>query len=115
MRLAEGKSVEDLRVGKFVVVQGERSQFFALLNDVQLGVTHPGVLLDPPRPEEVLSRAVLSGTSTFGTVKLRPMLMVPKDADPDDEESLQPVKTIPAHFSPVYEATREDVGRVFGD
>jgi DNA helicase HerA-like ATPase len=115
MRLAEEKSVEDLRAGKFLVVQGERSRFFALLSDVQLSTTHPNILLHPPRREDILTRAVLTGTSTFGTIKLRPMLMVPHDADPDDEESLQPVKTIPAHFSPVYEATREDVGRVFGD
>lgn len=113
MRLNEGKSVEDLRVGKFVVVQGERSQFFAMLSDVQLSATHPGVLHSPP--QGALARAVLSGTSTFGTIKLRPMLMVPHDAPPDDPDSLLPVKTIPAHFSPVFEATREDVGRVFGD
>jgi DNA helicase HerA-like ATPase len=115
MRLAEGKSVEDLRAGKFLVVQGERNRFFALLSDVQLSATHPNVLLHPPRPEETLTRAVLAGTSTFGTVKLRPMLMVPHDATPDDPDSLLPIKTIPTHFSPVYEATREDVGRVFGD
>ncbi|HZT41170.1 MAG TPA: ATP-binding protein [Chthonomonadaceae bacterium] len=113
MRLAEGKSVEDLRAGKFIVVQGERNAFFALLSDVQLSATHPHALLQPP--QGALARAVLTGTSTYGTVKLRPMLMTPHGADPDDEESLLPVKTIPAHFSPVFEATREDVGRVFGD
>ncbi len=115
MRLASGRSVEDLRVGKFVVVQGERNRFFAMLNDVQLSATHPGVLLNPPRREERLMSAVLDGTSTYGTVKLRPMLMVPQDASADDPESLLPVKTVPPHFSPVYEATREDVSRVFGD
>src|SRR5579884_3584930 len=113
MRLAEGKSVEDLRAGEFIVVQGERNAFFALLSDVQLSATHPHALLQPP--QGALARAVLTGTSTYGTVKLRPMLMTPHGADPDDEESLLPVKTIPAHFSPVFEATREDVGRVFGD
>src|SRR5579871_962119 len=113
MRLAEGKSVEDLRAGKFVVVQGERNAFFALLSDVQLSATHPHALLHPP--QGALARAVLTGATTFGTVKLRPMLMTPHGADPEDEESLLPVKTIPAHFSPVFEATREDVGRVFGD
>lgn len=115
MRLAEGKSVEDIRVGKFVVVQGERYRFFAMLNDVQLAATHPGVLLNPPRAQETLMRAVLAGTSTFGTIALRPMLMIPVDAAPDDEASKLPVKTIPAHFAPVYEATREDVNQVFGD
>ena len=115
MRLAEGKSVEELRVGKFVVVQGDRYRFFAMLNDVQLSATHPGVLLHPPRAQETLMRAVLSGTSTFGTIKLRPMLMIPVDADPENEDCKLPVKTIPAHFSPVYDATREDVSQVFGD
>lgn len=114
MRLSEGVSVEDLRVGKFVVVQGERNRFFAMLNDVQLAATHPDVLLNPPARGDALARAVLAGTSTFGTIRLRPMLMVPNEADPDDEDALLPVKTIPAHFSPVYEATREDVARVFG-
>src|SRR5262249_36843556 len=115
MRLTEGGSVEALRVGKFVVIRGERHQFFAMLSDVQLSATHPGVLLNPPRREELLSRAVFTGTSTFGTAKLRPMLMVPLDSAEDDQESLLPVKTIPSHFSPVFEATREDVGRVFGN
>src|SRR5262249_55645441 len=115
MRLADSGSVEDLRVGKFVVIRGERNQFFAMLSDVHLSSTHPGVLLSPPHPAESLRRAVMTGTSTFGTVKLRPMLMVPLDSNPEDPDSLLPVKTIPAHFSPVFEATREDVGRVFGD
>lgn len=115
MRLAEGRSVEALRVGKFVVVEGEQNRFFAMINDVQLSATHPGVLLNPPHRDETLMRQVLAGTSTFGTVKLRPMLMVPRDAADDDPDSLLPVKTVPAHFSPVLEATRDDVSRVFGD
>src|SRR5579884_3132703 len=61
MRLAEGKSVEDLRAGKFIVVQGERNAFFALLSDVQLSATHPHALLQPP--QGALARAVLTGTS----------------------------------------------------
>lgn len=113
LRLADDKSVEEVRVGKFVVVEGASNRFFAMLNDVQLNATHPDALLAPPQGK--LARAVLVGTSLYGTVKLRPMLMVPNTADVDDEDSLLPVKTIPPHFSPVYEATREDVGRVFGD
>ena len=113
MRLTEGRSVEDLRVGQFVVVQGERSQYFAMLNDIVLDATHPGVLLHPPQGE--LARRVMAGTSTFGTVKMRPMLMVPHGAELDDEDSLLPVKTIPPHFSPVFPANKDDVSRIFGD
>lgn len=115
MRLSEGRHVEDVRAGKFVVIRGDRYKFFSMINDVQLSATHPGILANPPSHDNRLSRAVLMGTATFGTVKLRPMLMVPLDALPGDEESLLPVKTIPAHFSPVYEASREDVSHVFGD
>ena len=113
MRLAEGRSVEDLRVGQFVVAQGERNSYFAMLSDVSLAATHPGVMLDPPQGE--LARRVIAGTNTFGNVKLRPMLMVPNGSSPDDEDSLLPVKTIPAHFSPVYPASQTDVSRIFGD
>ena len=113
MRLHEGRSVEELRVGQFVVVQGERSRYFAMLNDVLLNVTHPGVLLSPPQGP--LARRVIAGTNTFGTLKLRPMLMVAHDALPDDEDALLPVKTIPAHFAPVFPASRDDVGLIFGD
>lgn len=115
MRLHDGVSVEELRVGKFVVAQGERHRFFALVSDVRLTASHPGILLRPPRPEETFSRAVLSGVSTFGTVRLKPMLMTPNDAEEGDEQALLPVKTVPAHFSPVCEANRQDVGRIFGD
>ena len=113
MRLDEARSVEDVRVGKFVVVRGERSRFFAMISDVELGASHPRVLDNPPQSR--LAADVLKGTATFGTVKIRPMLMVPNDVDEDDPDSLLPVKTIPAHFSRVSDATREDVSRVFGD
>ena len=113
MRLDEGASIEDVRVGKFVVIQGERTRFFAMIGDVELSASHPGFLQNPPRGR--LEAEVLKGAVTFGTVKLRPMLMVPNDAAGDDETSLLPVKTIPTHFSSVSDATRDDVSRVFGD
>ena len=114
MRLAEGKSIEDLRVGNFVVIQGERNRYFAMLNDVQLASTHPGFLLHPPQPESSLTRAVLSGTNTYGLIKMRPMLMLPNSASEIDPDSLLPVKTVPTHFSPVFEANSADVAQVFG-
>lgn len=113
MRLNEETSVEDVRVGKFVVIEGERTRFFAMVSDVELAASHPGFLQNPPRGR--LEAEVLKGAVTFGTVKLRPMLMVPNDAAEDSQESLLPVKTIPTHFSPVSDATRDDVSRVFGD
>ncbi len=115
MKLDEWYSVEDIRAGKFVVIEGEKSRFFCMVTDVRLDTTNPQVLADPPDEEEDLMRQVLHGTTTYGTVCLRPLLMTDKDDAPaarGNEPHL--VKTIPIHFSVVCEAEEEDVNRIFG-
>ena len=115
MKLDEWYSVEDIRAGKFVVIEGEKSRFFCMVTDVRLDTTNPQVLADPPDEEEDLMRQVLHGTATYGTVCLRPLLMTDKDDAPTAREN-EPhlVKTIPIHFSVVCEAEEEDVNRIFG-
>ncbi len=115
VRLAEGRSVEEVRAGRFVVIQGEQYRFFSMITNVSLGTSNPQILLNPPSADETLHRRVLEGIGTYGTVELRPMLMLDRDAPEQySEEALLPVKTIPTHFSPVHDARREDVDRVFG-
>jgi DNA helicase HerA-like ATPase len=129
--------VEDMRVGKFLVVQGTRSRFFCLLTDVSLGCSSDRIIANPPPIDDTFLRDVLAGSGTYGTVALSPMLMFTPTAtnsdfaslpiDPDINTSLGsmqpntsadmellPVKTIPAHFSQVYEATEHDFRSVFG-
>jgi DNA helicase HerA-like ATPase len=108
-RLEGRESVEDMRVGKFVVVQGEKHEFFSMVTDVVLEATNQKVLVDPPNGDAFI-REVLAGTSTYGTISLKPMLMLPRDV----EEGLRPVKTVPRHFSPVLDAEADDFNRVFG-
>ena len=99
MKLDEWYSVEDIRAGKFVVIEGEKSRFFCMVTDVRLDTTNPQVLADPPDEAEDLMRQVLHGTTTYGTVCLRPLLMTDKDdapTAPANEPHL--VKTIPIHF-----------------
>lgn len=108
-RLEARESVEDMRVGKFVVIQGEKHEFFSMVTDVVLEATNQKVLIDPPDGDAFIHE-VLAGTSTYGTVELSPRLMLPNNL----EEGLLPVKTIPRHFSPVYEADEQDFMRVFG-
>lgn len=119
MRLDPARSVEELRVGRFVVVEGRHARFFSMLTDVSLSTTNPQILNHPPHGDEFLLD-VLSGTSTFGTVKVQPMLMLEKPAlHAADTGSapleLRPVKTIPSHFSSVFEATNRDFALVFGE
>jgi len=114
MKLNSNESVEDVRAGKFVVVDGEKHHFFTMITDVVLDTSAQGLLANPPSRENHLMRQVLSGTTAYGTVELRPMLMLPKHTS-ETESELRPVKTIPGHFSAVYTATADDVSRIFGD
>src|SRR5207245_703994 len=126
LKLEPGCSVEDVRVGRFVVIEGRENRFFCLVTDMELGATNPRVLLDPPVGNR-LAGEVLDGIATFGQVAVTPMLMLPRveataahaggatasnGAGPAAE--LQPVRTIPVHFSPVFDALEEDFAAVFG-
>jgi DNA helicase HerA-like ATPase len=135
VRLHPDVSVEEMRVGKFLVVQGTRSRFFCLLTDVALGTSTPRIFTHPPDPSDSFWLEVLAGSDTYGTIQISPMLMltiaeVPSEGmsfdlipQPDHnsfsdkfstELNLLPVKTIPSHFSQVYEATERDFRTVFG-
>jgi len=145
VRLNGEISVEDMRVGKFLVVHGRHTRFFCILTDVTLGTASPRILMNPPDPENTFLTEILAGTGTFGTINLTPMLMfVPSNpfdllthravsANSDRlkknkrkkntnyeiiEEAgdfqLLPVKTIPSHFSQVFDATERDFRIVFG-
>ena len=130
VRLHPDVSVEDMRVGKFLVIEGMRSRFFCLLTDVTLGTASTRILANPPAPSDDLMRQVLAGSGTFGTINLSPMLMFTPEnngqtqegsnnlasfqAQSSEEMTLLPVKTIPSHFSQVYEARERDFRAVFG-
>ena len=112
MKLDPERSVEDIKAGKFVVVEGFKNEFFSMITDLKLDATNPDILLYPPHDGDQLLHSVLNGASTYVTVALRPMLMLEKGEIVEDEA--RPVKTIPSHFSKVVDAEEEDVSRVFG-
>lgn len=112
MKLNPDRSVEDVKAGKFVVIEGYKNQFFSMITDLSLDATNPDILLYPPHEGDQLLHSVLNGASTYVTVNLRPMLMLEAGEEVVDEP--RPVKTIPSHFSKVVEAEEEDVSRVFG-
>lgn len=112
MRLNSDQSVEDVRVGKFVVVEGKKNRFFSMITDVKLDSSNPKILLDPPRSDDFIAE-VIKGTGTFALIQVQPMLMLEQGKN-NSEEELRPVKTIPSHFSPVYEADDLDFKIVFG-
>lgn len=142
VRLHPDVSVEDMRVGKFMVVRGERAHFFCMLTDVCLGTSSERILANPPLPEDEFMQAVLAGSGTYGTISLTPMLMLTPEPEEkpiatnfaanreaktqkkeagkttsfavSENSTLMPVKTIPRHFSQVFDATERDFRLVFG-
>ncbi|MEG4443130.1 ATP-binding protein [Microcoleus sp. AT9_B5] len=144
VRLHADVSVEDMRVGKFLVVRGVRSHFFCMLTDVSLGTSSARILSNPPNPDDDFLLAVLAGSSTYGTLELSPMLMLTAEREKQQaifdptknggvrenklalgnlasfesqtsaDIELLPVKTIPSHFSQVFDAKETDFRAVFG-
>ncbi len=101
--------MEGLAVGRYVVIHGKQTgrKFFGLITDVSLDATNPDIAKSPPDVSDRLSARIYGNAVAFGVIHVSPMLML------DDGEP-KPIKTIPAHFSPVFEATEEDVNAVFG-
>ena len=103
--------IEGMAVGRYVVVHGRTERrFFSIVTDVALDSTNPLIEKYPPAADAEFVRQVYAGTTTFGRLHVAPMLIVEAG---DDEP--RPVKTVPSHFSPVSEASPEDVNLIFGD
>lgn len=108
VKLDPAQSVEDLAVGRYVVVHGQRKRFFCMLTDVELFTTNTDLQSTPPDMSDPFMRDVYSGTAAYAMIHVAPMLSIDADGSP------RPVKTIPGHFMRVVNATVEDVNAVFG-
>lgn len=99
--------LERVRAGHFVSIVGANATFFSLVTDVRIEITDPAISLNPPRDDEPFLREVLRGNSLVASAALRPMLMLA-------DGQRMPVKTVPAHFAPVFEATNAEIEAIFG-
>ncbi len=110
VRLDRGTVVEGMAVGRYVAVHGKTGRrYFSIITDVALDSANPSLESMPPDVSDPFLAQVHQGTSIFGRLDVTPMLVL----EPSSDEP-KPVKSVPSHFSVVYEATEEDVNRVFG-
>ncbi len=93
-------SVEDMAVGRYVTIEGQKQRFFAMITDISLGVTDQRLTLAPPDVSDPFITEVLAGTSTFGSLHVAPMLTISGDVE-NIIDGPRPVKTVPSHFSAV--------------
>jgi DNA helicase HerA-like ATPase len=117
--LAEGLTVklhpqsllEDLAVGRYVVLRGQTGKtFFGMVTDIRLESLNPALAANPPAAEDEFSKQAFLGTMAYGTMHVSPMLVLESGT-----KEVRPIKTIPAHFSRVDEATETEVNLVFGE
>jgi len=113
VRLDSSASVEDIAVGRYVTIEGQKQRFFGMITDVSLGVIDQKLTLIPPDVSDPFMAEVLAGTSTYGTIHVSPYLTIGGDVA-SLLEGPQPVKTVPSHFSTVNLASQRDVELVFG-
>jgi DNA helicase HerA-like ATPase len=113
VRLDASVSVEDMAVGRYVAIEGTKHRFFGMITDVSLETVDPSVAITPPDVSDPFIAQVVTGTTTYGKLRVLPMLTIGGDAA-SILEGPQPAKTVPAHFSGVKLASQRDVEIVFG-
>ena len=102
-------AIEDLAVGRYIVVRGQHKRFFCMINDISLNSTNAQIESDPPDISDPFLAEIYKGTVAYSIITVTPMLVI------DEQEGPLPVKTIPGHFTQAFNATEEDVNKVFGD
>lgn len=102
--------IEGLAVGRYVVIRGQTERrFFSIITDVRLDALNPLIQKAPPDTSDPFMARVYGGSAVFGQLEISPMLVLEKS-----ESEPKPVKTVPAHFTPVFPASEEEVALIFG-
>lgn len=113
VRLDATYPVERVKVGGFVTIQGESQRFFGIVSDVALETSDQSVRGAPPDISNPFVASVISGTGAYAIVNVVPQLVL--SSDPlSIIEGPQSARSIPAHFTPVFQASDEDIRMVFG-
>lgn len=110
VRLDADRPLEEIAVGRYVTIHGQRRKFFGLVTDVELKALHPGFTLTPPADDFI--REVTAGVATFGSLHVS--LYLTLDPLAADDEGIRPAKTVPPHFVSAFEASQADVEVIFG-
>ena len=73
VKLDSGSSVEDITVGRYVTIEGQRKRFLGMITDVKLGVTDEEIAMSPPNSGDAFTAGILSGTSAYGALTVTPV------------------------------------------
>jgi DNA helicase HerA-like ATPase len=108
VKLDTGTDIESLAVGRYVVVHGRR-RYFCMITDIGLDNTNMQITRTPPDMSHPYLRDVYTGSTAFGITHIVPMLVI------NENNKVEPVRTIPPHFQEAWTATEQDINDIFGD
>ncbi len=114
VRLDPTISIEEMKVGQYVTIVGDRCHFLGMITDIKLATMGQGFEDNPPNVADPFIAQVMAGTATFGIIHVTPTLVIAGEASAL-LEGPQPVKTIPSHFSQVLLSSQADINKVFGE
>ena len=108
MRLAPQATIENIKAGRFVCIDGGTYRFFSLISNISLDSISDGFAKTALSTDNSFASQMLRKNNFFATLFVKPLIML------DKENNRLPVKTVPTHCSPVYEAHDEDIALIFG-
>ncbi|MQF64646.1 ATP-binding protein [SAR202 cluster bacterium AC-409-J13_OGT_754m] len=112
IRMGNQVSVEDIKEGTYVTIHGQKKSFFGLITNVKLMTTDPNLQFSYSTTDNPFISEVISSSMTYGSLSVLPMLTLPAVLGAD--QTVEPAKTVPSHFSQVFQASERDVEVVFG-
>lgn len=112
VKLDPAVSPEKVKAGVLVTVVGESHRYVGVVTNIELKATDPTLPLLADRASPLLAQAA-RGSVAYAVITVRPTIALPLVASPG--ASVQPARSIPGHFSPVYLATPADVAAAFGE
>jgi len=81
VKLDTSAPIEDIAVGRYVIIEGVKHRFFGMITDLVLDNTNPQIEKTPPDVDNFFLREVYAGTSTFGRIHVSPMLVLDQEAE----------------------------------
>jgi DNA helicase HerA-like ATPase len=120
---------EAVREGSFVVGDSGRIRYYGLVTDLQLGATDPRFADQRPERLQPVLASALQGKTLYTTLAMYPTLMMDRGPElgtaerqawelaverGEEQPGPKPVKTVPAHHTPVRLADAADVAEIFG-
>jgi DNA helicase HerA-like ATPase len=111
VRLSSESSIEGVKVGRLVTIEGKTHRFFGQVSDVILESSDRNLSIYSEEISEGIMAKVATGTAAYGKIKVQPKLSIKTS---DTSSSPQSAKTVPPHFSKVAVSAHSDIELIFG-